>query len=54
MFIYRVVDSPKREDEAIMVYFTWRQGEGADSLTPPAKDNWWFIGAQSGVRVIST
>ena len=47
MFTYRVVDSPKREDEAmnagrqylfstnVMVYFMRRQGQGTDSLAPP-------------------
>ena len=32
-----------------MVYFTCRQGHEVDGLTSPLKDNWWFIGAQSGV-----
>ena len=34
----------------VIVYFTWRQGQGTNGLTSPPKDNWWFIGAQSGVR----
>ena len=33
---------------SVMVYFTCRHGHETNGFTPPPKDSWWFIGAQSG------